>query len=98
MTTTKQANELPPRVQRDAANKAEKVEDTKPSRWKKLLGGSKATKTSPLSRASSDGLEDVKSRPERWSLGVLNDRETDEVPGMWFQHHVLGAPPRPSGA
>lgn len=28
----------------------------------------------------SDSEESIK-RPEKWSLGILNDRETDEVPG-----------------
>jgi hypothetical protein len=86
MTAPDEANNMPAQAQHDAAIEAEKVEDVKSSRWKKLLGGPKATKTSPMSRASSDGFEDLKSRPEKWSLGVLNDKETDEVPGMWFQH------------
>jgi len=81
-----QAKNMPARAQHDADFEAEKVEDMKTSRWKKLLGGSKATKTSPMSRASSDGFEDLKPRPEKWSLGVLNDKETDEVPGMWSHH------------
>ncbi|KAL8641764.1 MAG: hypothetical protein Q9228_001455 [Teloschistes exilis] len=34
-----------------------------------------------MSITSSDGYDDIKGRPEKWSLGVLNDKETDEVPG-----------------
>ncbi|KAL8659547.1 MAG: hypothetical protein Q9202_007076 [Teloschistes flavicans] len=34
-----------------------------------------------MSIASSDGYDDVKARPAKWSLGILNDKETDEVPG-----------------
>lgn len=79
---------MPAQAQHDSAFEAEKVEDAKSSRWKKLLGGPKATKTSPMSRASSDGFEDLKSRPEKWSLGVLNDTETDEVPGTSSQHSL----------
>lgn len=82
MATPDEANHMPARAQHDAATEAEKVKDLRTSRWKRLLGGSKATKTSPTSRASSDGFEDLKMRPEKWSMGVLNDKETDEVPGM----------------
>lgn len=82
MAALDKANNMPARAQHD---EAEKVEDSRTSRWKNLLGGSKATKTSPTSRASSDGFEDLKTRPEKWSMGVLNDTETDEVPGMSFQ-------------
>ncbi|EKG11685.1 Major facilitator superfamily [Macrophomina phaseolina MS6] len=31
--------------------------------------------------ASSDDLSDGKPKPAKWSLGILNDKETDEVPG-----------------
>lgn len=33
------------------------------------------------SQNSSDG-EEQKRRPPRWSLGILQDKETDEVPGV----------------
>lgn len=81
MAANNEANETLGRQQRDAAMEAEKVEDARPARWKRMLGGPKATKTTPMSRASSDGFEEVKVKPEKWSMGVLNDRETDEVPG-----------------
>lgn len=29
----------------------------------------------------ADGYIDIKTKPEKWSMGVLNDRETEEVPG-----------------
>ncbi len=86
MTAPTEANNMPALAQHDAAMEAEKVEGVKSSRWKKLLGGPEAKKPSPTSRTSSDGFEDLKSRPEKWSFGVLNDKETDEVPGMSSQH------------
>ena len=52
-----------------------------PSRWKRMFGRSSAAEDPVVSRASSEGLGDVKRRPEKWSMGVLNDRETEEVPG-----------------
>ena len=36
----------------------------------------------PASSGSSTHEDDVsKTKPEKWSMGVLNDRQTDEVPG-----------------
>lgn len=31
--------------------------------------------------SQTDSEESLKKRPAKWSLGILNDRETDEVPG-----------------
>ncbi|KAF6222877.1 hypothetical protein HO133_000928 [Letharia lupina] len=45
--------------------------------WKRMLGGQE-----PASSGSSVDQEDGnKGKPEKWSMGVLNDRQTDEVPG-----------------
>ena len=34
------------------------------------------------SAPSSGGFDEVQAkRPEKWGMGILNDRETDEVPG-----------------
>ncbi|KAL8813772.1 MAG: hypothetical protein Q9200_000025 [Gallowayella weberi] len=50
-------------------------------RWK-LFGSSEAASTLPaISDASSETNTEIKARPQKWSLGVLNDKETDEVPG-----------------
>lgn len=32
--------------------------------------------------SGSDDPEAQERRPTRWSLGILNDKQTDEVPGM----------------
>lgn len=40
-----------------------------------------------MSIASSDGYDDVKAKPAKWSLGILNDKETDEVPGSCSHHN-----------
>ena len=52
-------------------------------RWKQLLGFSKTESVLPSSstKSSTDAYEDMKAKPEKWSMGVLNDRETEEVPG-----------------
>lgn len=55
-------------------------------RWKRLLGTKALAARDPEKTSSAasvdDGYQDMKSKPEKWSLGVLNDRQTDEVPGM----------------
>ncbi|MCJ1473471.1 hypothetical protein MMC13_002122 [Lambiella insularis] len=60
------------------------VEQAKtPSRrgWRKVFGSSR-TEAEPASPSTSlDSGVDRKQRPEKWSLGVLNDKLTDEVPG-----------------
>ena len=52
-------------------------------RWKQLLGFSKTESVLPSSstKSSIDAYEEMKAKPEKWSMGVLNDRETEEVPG-----------------
>lgn len=51
--------------------------------WRTFFRAPKPKRTPlPTSEASSDGYEEIKRRPEKWSMGVLNDKETDEVPGM----------------
>jgi hypothetical protein len=49
---------------------AEKPEVPK---WRRLLGAGAAAST------PSDG----RWKPSKWSMGVLNDKETIEVPGQW---------------
>ncbi len=57
---------------------------TKVPKWRQLLGISKAElgPSSPSVRSSTDGYDEIKAKPEKWSMGVLNDKETEEVPGM----------------
>ena len=57
--------------------------EVKGSTWRRFLSSKK--KTSPeveSSGTSTDGFDDIKATPEKWSLGVLNDKETEEVPGI----------------
>lgn len=55
--------------------------------WKDFLRKpSSARADSPASVEDSDGIE---KRPEKWSLGVLNDKETDEVPGRTVRFCLL---------
>ena len=50
-------------------------------RWKKFLGISKSSVQFSSSEEASDGFKKSEARPAKSSLGILNDRETEEVPG-----------------
>ena len=52
------------------------------SRWQRMLGRSNTGQAAVVPRESSETSEDMKCRPKKWSLGILNDKETDEVPGI----------------
>ncbi|KAL9004084.1 MAG: hypothetical protein Q9188_003094 [Gyalolechia gomerana] len=53
-----------------------------PPRWRSFFTASTPAKTPPaMPDLSSDGFEAIKAKPVKWSLGMLNDKETDEVPG-----------------
>ncbi|KAL6713509.1 hypothetical protein ACLMJK_008974 [Lecanora helva] len=56
---------------------------TNAPRWKQLLGWSRNEPGLPSTstKSSTEGYDEIKAKPEKWSLGVLNDRETEEVPG-----------------
>lgn len=52
-----------------------------------MLGGTKAAQEPASSGTSVDDYDGDKAKPERWSMGILNDRKTDEVPGT-FEHNA----------
>ena len=54
----------------------------KEPRWKGLFSGSRLAPDPSSSGASSDGDEEIKAKPARWNMGILNDKETEEVPGI----------------
>lgn len=50
--------------------------------WQRFLGGTKRPAQEHASSGTSvDGDDAPRKRPEKWSMGVLNDKETEEVPG-----------------
>ena len=49
--------------------------------WRRFLTTGKQTDPEPDSSKNTSDEEDEKERPSKWSLGILNDPETDEVPG-----------------
>ena len=58
----------------------EKHNGSKPSAkwWRRSKG---PIPQPPLSHSSSEGNEEMKVRPSKWSMGIMNDPLTDEVPG-----------------
>lgn len=50
-------------------------------KWRKILPTSKSLGQTSNSEESSDELKEAKARPATSSLGILNDKETTEVPG-----------------
>ncbi|KAL8790328.1 MAG: hypothetical protein Q9213_000680 [Squamulea squamosa] len=61
----------------------EKHRDSKPSRkwWKFSQDTRETTPLPPTSDSSSEGYQEMKAKPKKWSMGILNDALTDEVPG-----------------
>ncbi|KAL8772927.1 MAG: hypothetical protein Q9209_001947 [Squamulea sp. 1 TL-2023] len=64
----------------------EKHRDSKPwQKWWKFSKSTKETVPPPsTSDSSSEGYQEIKAKPNKWSLGILNDALTDEVPGTIY--------------
>jgi hypothetical protein len=74
-TTAQTAHVLPVRSRSQTAGMG---------RWKSFLGRSAPTETESGQASGPAPYEDVEDRvvrPSKWGLGILNDRDTDEVPG-----------------
>lgn len=55
-------------------------------RWKHFGATNGAVRESKSDQGSaSDDPESGERRPSRWGLGILNDKETDEVPGSLIE-------------
>lgn len=67
--------------------KAEKPD--KPSIWGRVFHrSSSANRPSNLEKAT-DEFSKIKTKPTKWSLGILNDSEVDEVPGESIRCRTL---------
>ena len=47
------------------------------------MGGTNSALEPASSGSSIDREDGNKAKPEKWSMGVLNDKQTDEVPGTF---------------
>ena len=79
MTTT---NEQPggpsfPSSESAAVNQTE----SKVQLWRRMLSRTKPAQEPASSGSSVDDYDGDKAKPEKWSMGILNDRQTEEVPG-----------------
>ena len=92
MATHEKSSDVPFGQRRDSksADSTHKPPKTNPSSWMQVLRFSKMksglASASPKS-PTHDGNDEMKANPERWSMGVLNDRETEEVPGECRRLH-----------
>ncbi|TKA68648.1 hypothetical protein B0A49_05496 [Cryomyces minteri] len=50
-------------------------------KWRAVLQRSRAKDNRTSARTPTSGFEEVKQKPEGWTMGILNDKQTDEVPG-----------------
>ena len=71
-----------------AANQAE----IKVPLWRRVLGVTNSTQETMSPASSIDEDDGSKAKPEKWSMGVLNDRQTDEVPGTFQAQCHPGLP------
>ena len=79
MTLNQQPNVLP--LQPSESTAGDQVKPV--PLWQRMWGGSKSVQA-PVSSGSSIEEDDVnKIKPEKWSMGILSDRRTDEVPGTY---------------
>ncbi|KAL9108731.1 MAG: hypothetical protein Q9227_006527 [Pyrenula ochraceoflavens] len=49
--------------------------------WRRLFKPSPRPASTRSSSNSLDDLEKTENRPEKWTMGILNDKKTEEVPG-----------------
>lgn len=61
------------------SGKAEKP--IKVSTWSRIFYRASSPKRSSNPGKATDEFSEMKTRLTKWSLGILNDKEADEVPG-----------------
>ena len=95
MTRSEKSDVTPTGEQRgsDHASPQSVAQEKVLPRWKQLLGFAKVEPALPETsdNVSTNRENDTKAKPAKWSLGVLNDHETEEVPGksQTLRHQVL---------
>lgn len=74
---------LPRRIDRSEGPTQTGHPTTKVQKWRQLLGLQQASSclSSTSDGSSIDGYGEIKAKSEKWSMGVLNDKKTEEVPG-----------------
>ncbi|KAI4128499.1 MAG: hypothetical protein LQ347_004158 [Umbilicaria vellea] len=83
MAAVNQSNETPRQDDSLPGAQPKRRETLQRQTWQNFLRKT-GPMTGPVRAGSPTSIEDFdedKKQPEKWSLGVLNDKETDEVPG-----------------
>lgn len=81
MTSSRGSNELPLRESHERPKPFKELAEPTNSRWRIFLHNFKSHRQLSKSESSLNRPSEKKMKPAKWSLGVLNDRETEQVPG-----------------
>lgn len=81
MTSFRGSNDLPLRESHEKQEPFGQLMEPTTSRWRIFLPNFKSHRQSSNSELSSDRASEKKMKPAKWSLGILNDPDTEEVPG-----------------
>lgn len=72
--TSREASSTPGEGSGSPGTSNENETGTGTVRWRKFLG---------MKKSDADRWEERESHREAWTMGILNDKETDEVPGKF---------------
>ena len=81
MASSCRSNDLPLRESREGQESFKKLVEPAKSRWRNCLRYFKSHRQLSNPENSLNAIKEGEMKPARWSLGVLNDRETEQVPG-----------------
>ena len=56
--------------------------------WRRLFKGSQKARSRSSSNGSSLEQDKTENPPEKWTMGILNDKKTEEVPGESSKWHL----------
>ena len=81
MTSFRGSNDLPLRESHERQEPLKELAEPTNPRWKILLHNIKPQRQLLKFEKASNRTIETSMKPARWSLGILNDRETEQVPG-----------------
>lgn len=81
MASSGRSNDLPLRDSREGQESFKKLVEPAKPKWRNCLRYFKSHRQLSNPENSLNPTSEEKMRPAKWSLGVLNDRETEQVPG-----------------
>lgn len=81
MASSHGSDDLPARESHEGQESFEEPVQPAKSRWRDYLNYIKSHRQLTNSDSSLKPALEKDMKPARWSLGILNDRETEQVPG-----------------